>query len=85
MADTAQTLIDAATALGYDSLSDRGIQECLLYAASSGGGGGGGTGAVLTGTVDPTDPPTDADAGALYYNTSTGVIWQWDTDTDTWG
>jgi hypothetical protein len=80
MADTAATLISGAQSLGYDSLSDRGIMECLLYASQSGGG----IGEVLTGTVDPAADPTDVTGGAIYYNRTDGVIWQWNPDTLVW-
>lgn len=37
MAQTAQTLITAAVAAGFDALSDRQLKEALLYAAQTTG------------------------------------------------
>jgi hypothetical protein len=77
MASTAQTLINSAIAAGYDALSTRDLQECLLYAAQSGGGGGGQTGQIPTGNYAggaPTFTPT-AGTSILAIDNSTGKIW----------
>lgn len=85
MADTAQTLIEAAVALGYESLSDRGLKECLLFAASDGGGGGGGgSGAVTQGAGAPSSAPTDPTSPAIYTNLTDGVIYTWNVVSQAW-
>jgi hypothetical protein len=86
MAATANTLIASAMSLGYDSLSDRGLKECLLYAASDGGGGGGGggSGAVTQGTGAPSSAPTDPTSPAIYTNLTDGVIYTWNVVTQAW-
>lgn len=81
MADTAQALIEAATANGYDTLDDRSIQECLLYAAQTGGGG---SASFTQGDSDPVAPPTDPTQSALYWNRTSGVAFYWNTDTQAW-
>lgn len=52
-----------------------------LYAASGGGGGV----QFISGTTNPpTDPPTDANAAAHYYNTSTKFSWNWNIGAQAW-
>lgn len=86
MADTAQTLIEAAVALGYEALSDRGLKECLLYAADTngGGGGGGGSGSVEQGDGPPVAIPTDPLLPALYTDLLTTFVWSWVVASQTW-
>lgn len=74
MASTAATLINSAIGLGYDRLSDRDIQECILLAAQSGGGGGG-VANPPAGVVDPNGVVSGA-PGATYFNTANSTFWQ---------
>lgn len=84
-AASAQTLITAAQGLGYDSLSDRGIKECTLYAISAGGGGGGGgSGSVEQGNGPPAGIPTDPLQPAIYTDLLTTFVWSWDVANQTW-
>lgn len=73
-------------ALGYDSLSDRGLKECFLYAAdiNGGGGGGGGSGSVEQGAGTPVGLPTDPLSPAVYTDLTTGFLWVWNVGTQTW-
>ncbi len=76
MATSAQTLIIAAIAQGYDRLSDRDLREALLYAAQTGGGGG--SGGVPTGNYAGGQPNfTPATSGAVAIDTSNSRIWWW--------
>lgn len=84
MAATANALIAAAQALAYDSLSDRGLKEALLYAAQSGGGGSGDQ-QVYEGAADPAAGPDNLALPAIYIQTTTGDLWSWDTGSQTWG
>lgn len=86
MADTAQTLITAAIALGYAGLSDRQLKECLLYAADTngGGGGGGGSGSVEQGNGAPVAVPTDPLAPAVYTDLTTTFVYSWNVPLQTW-
>jgi hypothetical protein len=84
MADTADTLIAAAMALGYDGLSDRGLKECLLYAADTNGGGGGGSGSVEQGHGAPSGIPTDPLQPAIYTDLDTTFVYSWDVGSQAW-
>lgn len=83
MALPASSLIVSAIALGYDRLSDRDIQECILLAAQSGGGGGGGSG-LSQGAADPVAAPADPTVSAIYINTTSGVIFFWNVGAAAW-
>ena len=72
MANSAQTLINAAVAAGFDRLSDRDLMECLLYAAQAGGGG------IPSGNyagVAPTFTPSSGTGLAI--DSSTGRLWMY--------
>jgi hypothetical protein len=84
MADSANTLIAAATALGYDTLSTRAIMESLLYAVSNGGGGGGGGGSVEQGNGAPVAIPADPLSAAIYVDLATNIYYTWNVATQTW-
>ena len=73
MANSAETLITAAYAAGYDALSTRDLQECLLYAAQSGGSSGGA--GSLSGNGSPTATGAVGTNGQFYTDTSTGNIY----------
>jgi len=83
MAASAQSLIVTAVGLGYDALSDRELKECLLVAAQAGGGGGGSNG-LSQGAVDPVAAPTDPASPALYWNSVTGTIFNWNVIAQAW-
>lgn len=70
MPSSAETLISAAYAAGYDALSTRDLQEALLYAAQSGGGGGGG----LSGSGSP-QGVVNGGSGQTYLDTATNNLW----------
>jgi hypothetical protein len=75
MAQTAQSLVNSATSLGYDALSYRDTLECILYNAQAGGGGGAG-GGFTQGNYSggaPSFTPTSAPAWAI--DTSNGLLW----------
>lgn len=78
MASSAQTLITAAYAAGFDALSNRDLMECLLYSASNFGGGSG-AGGVFSGAYGVGQPPnfTPSTSAAIATNTSDGVQWNW--------
>ncbi len=82
----ANTLIAAAMGLGYDNLSTRAIQECLLWAVgeNGGGGGGGGSGSVVQGNGAPAAPPADPLAPAIYTDFVTTFVYSWNVVTQTW-
>ncbi len=86
MSASAQTLISAAVALGYDALSDRDLKECLLVAAQSGGGGGGGGSAqFVTYTVGSPAAPSDPTLPALAYDPTGNLpTLGWNTGNQTW-
>jgi hypothetical protein len=74
MAQTAQSLLNSATALGYDALSYRDTLECILFNVQSGAAGAGGgftQGNYAGGT--PTFTPGSSPAWAI--DTSTGLLW----------
>lgn len=48
------------------------------------GGGSGASAQLYYGDVDPTVAPPATDKAALYYNTLTGVIFQWNVALQTW-
>ena len=84
MASTAQTLISAAVAAGYNALSERDLWECLLYAAQTGGSGGA---SLVQGNYarSSSNIPTPTSTPAFAIDTSTGRLWvYWGTPTPTW-
>ena len=84
MAATAQQLINNATALGYDRLSERDLKECILAAAQSGGGGGG-AGQIVAYTIAPPANPTNVLAAAIAYDPN-GILplLGWNTNSQSW-
>lgn len=70
----------------YDTLSDRGIKECILYAVGTngGGGGGGGSGSVTQGEGPPVSPPASPLDPAVYTDTLTTFIYTWFVENQTW-
>lgn len=81
---TAQALIEAAVALGYDALSHRDLLECLLYATTQASGGGGGSVQLIQGNADPVAAPDDPTKPALYTNRTSGVQFFWNTVSLAW-
>ena len=78
-----QTLLNAASANGYQSLDNWMLKMCLLYMLCSGGAGGNSP-AYSQGTGAPTTPPTNTANPAVYRDTVTGNIYWWDVPSQTW-
>ena len=77
---TATQLLEAACASGIACLQNR---DLLVVAAQGGGGGVSSLLEVYTGAAPPA-APDDPNAGAIFYPTGGGTLFQWDVGTQSW-